>query len=120
MTRRTATASPIATTFGHIKLGAVFQGILTNGGLHLRTACAYSEKALSGVVKNLYFNTVAAYAKLIQRELNRFIDSDSLCFDQIGHSDQGSPKPSNGSSSTVAQSTSCCWQTSKEPVLTEN
>jgi hypothetical protein len=72
----------------HVELGTVLEGIFAQRGADLGASCADTQKPATGMMKNFDLDTVAADSKLVQRDLDGLVDSDSLCFDH-GRHDKG-------------------------------
>ena len=69
----------------HVELLAVEHDAFANRRPNLRAARTNSEYASSGMMKDFDLDLVAAHPKLVERDLDRFVDCLSLCFDSGGH-----------------------------------
>jgi hypothetical protein len=101
-TSATATCAATATTatrlvaaLGHVELFAVLQCRLAQRCTDLGLARTDPEKAGARVMEDLYLDTVARHAELVESDLDRLVDGYALRFETGGHGE--------------APRTSTCW-----------
>jgi hypothetical protein len=69
----------------HVELLAIEHHALANGRANFRASRTDSEHPASRMMEDLDLNLVAADAKLVERDLDRFVDGMSLNFDAGSH-----------------------------------